>query len=85
MVKQESINLSKIYQKIEKINEYPMVEAQLNAVKQWHKFMMKYYEYDVLSWSAHHHVSLKQSQTMLFVKWRFTKDMIYISKRLLQP
>jgi hypothetical protein len=43
----ENIQLSKVYDKMQHVSKYPMVERQMSAVKEWHKFMIKYYEYEV--------------------------------------
>ncbi|CAF3551359.1 unnamed protein product [Rotaria sp. Silwood1] len=46
--KKELISLDDIYQKIENVSKYRMIELQMVAIKQWRKFMVKYYEHEVL-------------------------------------
>ncbi|CAF4623010.1 unnamed protein product [Rotaria sp. Silwood1] len=33
--------------KIESVSKYPMIESQMAAIREWHKHMTKYYEYEV--------------------------------------
>jgi hypothetical protein len=47
LVEKEHIQLSNIYDKIQMVSEYPMIKSQMAAVKEWHKYMIKYYEYEV--------------------------------------
>ncbi|CAF3175616.1 unnamed protein product [Rotaria sp. Silwood2] len=46
-MKKECIELDEIYQKIGKVGKYSMIEVQMAAIRQWHKFMIKYYEYEL--------------------------------------
>ncbi|CAM4922918.1 unnamed protein product [Rotaria socialis] len=39
--------LDVIYQKIENVNKHRIIDLQMNAIRQWHKYMIKYYEYEV--------------------------------------
>ena len=39
--------LPEIYEKIRKTMENPIVKMQMDAVAEWHKFMVKHYEDDV--------------------------------------
>ncbi|CAM4782978.1 unnamed protein product [Rotaria magnacalcarata] len=45
--KKMTIELDDIYQKIENVNKHRIIDLQMNAIRQWHKFMVKYYESDV--------------------------------------
>jgi hypothetical protein len=43
----ENFHLPNIYNKIQQTSEYPTIKSQMAAVKEWHKYMIKYYEYEV--------------------------------------
>ncbi|CAF2106657.1 unnamed protein product [Rotaria magnacalcarata] len=45
--KKMTIELDDIYQKIENVNKHRIIDLQMNAIRQWHKYMIKYYEYEV--------------------------------------
>jgi GTPase SAR1 family protein len=45
--KREHFQLSDIHKKIEDVNKYPIIQLQMTAVKEWQKFMLRYYEYEV--------------------------------------
>jgi GTPase SAR1 family protein len=44
----QRIELSKIYDRIEVVSKHEMMKSQMAAAKEWHKFMIKHYEDDVL-------------------------------------
>jgi hypothetical protein len=48
LAKKEEIQLSKIYDRIEVVSKHEMMKSQMAAAKEWHKFMIKHYEDDVL-------------------------------------
>jgi GTP-binding protein EngB required for normal cell division len=43
----EQIQLSNIYKKIRHVSNYPIIQLQIGAVKEWRKFTIKYYEHEV--------------------------------------
>jgi hypothetical protein len=45
--RKEHVQLLNVYDKIRQVSKYPMIESQMTAIKQWHKFMMKHYEDEV--------------------------------------
>ncbi|CAF1116537.1 unnamed protein product [Rotaria sordida] len=45
--KKERIELDNIYDKIGNVMKSPMIEVQMAGIRQWHKFMIKLYEYEV--------------------------------------
>ncbi|CAF3175632.1 unnamed protein product [Rotaria sp. Silwood2] len=45
--KKECIELDNIYQKIENVSKNEMIEVQMAAIREWYKFMIKHYEYEV--------------------------------------
>jgi hypothetical protein len=47
LTKKESMPLSEIYDKIDNVSKYPMMKSQMDAVKHWENYMIKYYEYEV--------------------------------------
>ena len=47
LVQQPNTDLSKIYDKMEKVNRHPMIESQVAAAKQWYQFMVTQYEREV--------------------------------------
>jgi hypothetical protein len=46
-IEKQHIQLSNVYDKIQQVSSYPMIELQMSAINARHKFMMKYYEYEV--------------------------------------
>jgi hypothetical protein len=47
LAEKEHIQLPYVYDKIQLMNERPMIQSQMDAAKEWHKYMIKYYEYEV--------------------------------------
>ena len=47
--KGEHISLSNIYEKIQRMCKYRMIESQMAAITEWEKFMIKHYEHEVLT------------------------------------
>jgi hypothetical protein len=45
--KEEHISLSNIYDKIQRLCKYRMLESQMAAITEWEQFMIKLYEYEV--------------------------------------
>ncbi|CAF1192395.1 unnamed protein product [Rotaria sp. Silwood1] len=45
--RKQSIELADIYEKITNVSEYKMIASQINAIHEWHKEMIKYYQHEV--------------------------------------